>query len=44
MSNGIITFLLFSLSIIMMLNGKSVESAMYMCTGWIIYAMGNDND
>jgi hypothetical protein len=44
MSNGLITFFMFCLSIIMMLNGKSIESAMYLCTGWLIYAMGNFND
>ena len=44
MSNGVITFLLFSLAIIMLLNGNSVEASMYLCTGWVIYAMGNKND
>jgi len=44
MSNGVITFLLFSLAIIMLLNGKSTEATMYLCTGWVIYAMENKND
>lgn len=44
MSNGVITFILFSLSVVMALLGKSIESSLYLCTGWVIYAMGNYND
>lgn len=44
MSNGMICFLIFSLAIISILMGRTTEATLYLCTGWIIYAMGGRGD
>ena len=41
MSNKVISFILFGLGIIDILTGKSIESSIFLSTGWLVLALEN---